>query len=826
MASRASTRRRYDPQAAEARWQRFWEERGIYRYSRQDTRPVYAVDTPPPTVSGDLHLGHCYSYSQTDFLVRFWRMNGRNVYYPMGWDNNGLPTERLVERSLGIKPADVGREAFAEAIRRVSREHEARYEEVWRRLALSVDWRYTYSTVSAQSQRVAQRSFLDLYEKGLAYRAAAPSIWCPLCRTAIAQAEVDDLERETTYVTLAFELDDGRALPIATTRPELLPACVAIFVHPEDGRYHELVGRTARVPLFGGQVTIRADERVDPEKGTGVVMCCTFGDTTDVEWWYRYGLPLISVIERDGTLNALAGPYGGLDVPTARARIAADLTRRGLVLAQVGAPQTVRVHDRCDTPVEFIETQQWFIRLLEHKDEFLQAGREIAWHPPYMRARYESWVQNLAWDWCISRQRYYGVPFPVWYCDACGEVVLAEPAQLPVNPLIAKPAHPCACGGTTFTPDSDVMDTWATSSLSPQIAGRWLEDGELFTRVFPMSLRPHAHEIIRTWTFYTIVKSLYHLGQVPWSNVVISGFGLLPKGEKMSKSRDGSPLAPLAMMQRYSADSLRYWAAGTGLGRDAMVDETKFAVGQRLVTKLWNIARFGQRFLQGYQPASSPPELLPADAWILSRLQRIIARATDAFQDCDYVTAKDEVESFLWGVLADNYVEMVKARLYELPDGDPRKEAARYTLHTALLAIVRMLAPILPHIAEEIYHLLSPGPGAAPSVHVSSWPQVEPGLVSDAAEVLGEALVAIASEARRFKTAGRLPLGSPLARIGISSPDQALLAALRLSELDIRSVTRARELSFSAALPQAAPLPGVENVWLSVEPGDAGALSC
>ncbi len=808
----------YHPQTQEARWQRFWEEQGIFHFSLEDERPVYAIDTPPPTVSGDLHLGHCYSYSQTDFMARFWRMNGHNVYYPMGWDDNGLPTERLVEQRLGIKPAQVGREAFIEAILNVTQEFEAQYEWIWRRLGLSVDWRHTYTTISPLARKISQYSFIDLYRKGLAYRAAAPSIWCPLCGTAIAQAEVDDLERETEFVTVAFRLADGAVLPIATTRPELLPACVAVFLNPGDERHRALVGQTAITPLFERAVPIQADAKADSEKGTGVVMCCTFGDTTDVEWWYRHNLPLISVIGRDGNLTELAGPYAGLSVAAARARIVADLADRGLLLDRQRAPQTVRVHERCDTPVEYIETQQWFIRILDHKAEFLQAGRDIAWHPAHMRARYEDWVQNLAWDWCISRQRYFGVPFPIWYCADCGAVILADPADLPVNPLTQRPARPCACGCAEFIPETDVMDTWATSSVSPQIAGEWLANDALFQRVFPMSLRPHAHEIIRTWTFYTIVKSLYHFGQLPWSNIAISGYGLAPAGGKVSKSRGRGPLDPVDVMERYSADAVRYWAASTRLGRDSVIDEDKIAAGQRFVTKLWNVARFARPFLAGYAPSPAAPALLPADRWILGRLQQTIRVATAAFMDYDHGAAKSEVESFFWEVLADNYLEMVKVRLYELDDGDGRKEAARYTLYHVLRTVIKLLAPIVPHITEEIYQLYFARPDGAASIHVSPWPAAADEPPDEADEMAGRALVGIATEVRRYKSENQLPLGAPLRSLRIGAARPALLAALREAELDIRSVTRAQEIGFSAApASHASAVPGVEGLWVSIE---------
>ncbi len=809
---------RYSPKASEDKWHRFWDEEHIYDFSREDTRPVYTIDTPPPTVSGDLTLGHCYSYSQPDFMARFYRMNGHNVYYPMGWDDNGLPTERLVERRLGIKPEQEGRARFIQAIIEVSRDLEEDYERLWRRLGLSVDWSYVYSTISPQAQKISQYSFIDLYNKRLAYRASSPAIWCPTCRTAIAQAEVNDLERETKFVTVAFRLADGQTLPIATTRPELLPACVAVLVNPSDQRHAQLIGRTAITPLFNQEVPIIADRKADPEKGTGVVMVCTFGDTLDVEWWREHNLPLISIIRRDGKLNEQSGPYAELSAPAARSRIIADLMDRGLLFDQKPISHTVRVHERCDTPVEYIETKQWFVKLLERKNDFIEAGRQIKWHPTYMHARYEDWVTSLSWDWCISRQRYFGVPFPVWYCTACGEPVLADPIQLPVDPSTQQPSRPCQCGSTEAEAETDVMDTWATSSVSPQIASRWLEDGQFFDKVFPMSLRPQAHDIIRTWTFYTIVKSLYHSNQLPWSNVAISGHGLAPDGVKISKSRGGGPLDPTEMMDRYSADSVRYWAASTKIGRDSIISEEKIASGQKLVTKLWNVARFTIGFLDGYQPPATTPDLLPSDHWILSRLQHLIERATDGFEEIDYTMAKDEVEAFFWNVLADNYLEMVKARLYELPDGNPQKESARYSLYSALLSIIKLLAPIMPYIAEEIFQLYFVQHEETRSIHTSKWPEVKPVLVSSSAETLGDALVALTTEVRRYKSRNKLPMGTQLPRLQIAASHQELLSDLAACAMDIKSVTRAQDLAFSdTPAPSAVAVPGFAGLWIAIE---------
>lgn len=782
---------RYDAAAIETCWQRFWEDEQVYAFDREAAGSVYAIDTPPPTVSGELHLGHCYSYTQTDFIARYRRMRGDNVFYPMGWDDNGLPTERLVEQRLGIAPRNVSREAFIDAIRAVSAQLEEGYERLWRRLGLSVDWRHTYTTISPAAQRVSQYSFIDLYRRGLVYRRSAPTIWCPTCGTAIAQAEVDDLERDTTMVTLAFGLEGGGTLPIATTRPELLPACVAVFVHPGDARYRDLVGRRAITPLFWQSIPILTDHRVDPAKGTGAVMSCTFGDATDVEWWYTHHLPLIAVLDREGRLTAPAGPYAGLTVSQARARIIDDLEREGLLLQRQATRQTVRVHDRCDTPIEHIETRQWFVRLLDHKEELLEAGRRITWHPESMRARYETWVQNLSWDWIISRQRTYGVPFPVWHCRDCDQVVLADPESLPVDPRTTPPPRACTCGSGALEPELDVMDTWATSSVSPQIAGGWLEDPELFARVFPMALRPQAHDIIRTWAFYTVAKSWYHHARVPWSHVAISGHGLAPEGGKISKSRGGASLAPADVMARYSADAVRYWAASTGLGRDAVVHEATFAVGQRLVTKLWNVARFASRFLEGFDPARADASVEPLDRWLLSRLERTVAAATAAFEAYDHVAAKDEVEAFFWNVLADNYVEMAKARLYELEEGNPQREGARRALYETLLTVLQLLAPVMPYITEELYQALFAATQPARSIHGSAWPVAQPERIDARAEAAGAALVGIATAARRFKTERRTRLSTPLRSLTIGAADEALRTELTAAILDIRSVTRA-----------------------------------
>jgi valyl-tRNA synthetase len=784
---------RYDPGSAEPALQMFWQEQGVYQFTLASDAPVYSVDTPPPTVSGHLHLGHIYSYSHPDFFARFWRMNGYNVFYPMGYDDNGLPTERLVEKSRGIRATEAGRHAFIQACLEISEEAEKDYQALWQRLGLSIDWRYTYRTIDDLSRRTSQLSFLDLYRKGLAYRREAPAIWCPECRTAIAQAELNDLERESEFFTLAFKLENGETLPIATTRPELLPACVAIFIHPENERLRHLIGQSARDPLFGQAIPMLADPAADPEKGTGAVVCCTFGDVTDVEWWHAHHLPLKAIIGRDGRLTEGAGEYAGLTTTEARRQISARLEAQGLLLAREPILQSVRVHERCDTPVEYVVSQQWFVKVLDFKEPLLEMGEQIIWHPAQMKTRYREWVENLRWDWCISRQRYFGVPFPVWYCVACGEVVLAEDDQLPVTPTEQQPTHPCTCGSTAFRPEEDVMDTWATSSMTPQIVGQRLTNPELYQRVFPFTLRAQAHEIIRTWAFDTLVKSYHHFGALPWKEIAISGWALAPGGmAKISKSRGGGPMAPREMLERYSADALRYWAASTGLGKDATISEEKIQNGTRLVTKLWNVARFSQPFLEGFALPATAPSFSTADRWMLSRLQRLVQRVTALLQGYDYAAAKSELETFFWRELADNYLEMAKNRLYNAESAG--HAGACYTLYRALLTLLKLFAPFLPYITETIYRGLFATAEESISIHCSRWPLVEEMLLDEQAEAAGEGLIEIATAVRRYKSEGNLALNSALSRLQVAVADAELAAALQGATEDLASITRAAQI--------------------------------
>ena len=797
----------YNPGEAEPRLEAFWQEQGIYRFDEKAGQEVYSIDTPPPTVSGNLHLGHVYSYSHPDFIARFRRMCGRNVFYPMGYDDNGLPTERLVEQRLAITASQVGRKVFIERCLEISEQAEKEYQALWQRLGLSIDWRYTYRTIDELSRKTAQLSFIDLYHKGMAYRQEAPAIWCPECRTALAQADLNDGEQSTEYVTLSFAWEqEGQAsgyLPVATTRPELLPSCVAIFVHPNDERYQGIDGRRVKVPLFDSIVPVLTDSSVEQLKGTGAVMCCTFGDSADVNWWYSYKLPLVESVGSDGRMTGAAGKYAGLTIDEARREIKRALEQAGLLLARQATMHTVRIHECCDTPVEYLIARQWFVRLLEFKELLLEAGERINWHPGHMLARYRSWVENLNWDWCISRQRYFGVPFPVWYCTECGDILLAEESDLPVDPLSAAPRQPCRCGSQDFLPEQDVMDTWGTSSLSPQIVGGWLSDPTLYERVFPFSLRPQAHEIIRTWAFYTIAKSHHHFGQLPWTDVLISGWGIAGEGmKKISKSRGGGPLAPLEMIERYSADALRYWAASTGPGKDAVISEEKIKIGAKLITKLWNTALFSERFLDAYLPPSDPPALSPADRWVLSSAQKLVLRCSELMENYDYAAAKAEVEVFFWSSFTDNYIEMSKQRLYDASEAGLNCEGARYTLYTLLLCLLKLLAPFMPYVTEEIFQGLFRGAGGQPvSIHASPWPVPDPRLEDDAAEQLGERLVEIATAVRRYKSEHSLPLNMELSKLQLAVQDESQKATLTGGLLeaapDLISITRAKVIELS-----------------------------
>ncbi|MFH1328935.1 MAG: valine--tRNA ligase, partial [Candidatus Bathyarchaeota archaeon] len=593
----------YNPKSVEPKWQKFWEERDIYKFDHRKAGSVFSIDTPPPYVSAaHLHVGHAMSYVQAEIIVRYWRMKGYNIFYPMGFDDNGLPTERYVEKKYSIDKSKTSRSKFIKLCLKETELGRQVYEKLWRNLAIGVDWSLSYNTIGALAQETAQRSFIDLYKKGLVYRKKAPSFWCTQCGTALAQADLEDLTEESFLYDIEFKLEDETPIIISTTRPEFIPACVALYANPRDKRYDHFINKIALLPLFNQPVPIKTSEAVDIEKGTGLIMVCTWGDVDDIEKWKKDNLETKLLIDQFGKLTNLAGKYQGLSITEARKKILADLKKKGLLKNEKTIQHTLNVHERCGTPAEFFSSPQWFIKLIDFKNHFLKRGNELKWYPQFMKRRYEDWILGLRWDWGISRSRYYGVPFPVWYCENCGEVVLSEDKELPVDPRENHPKNKsCSrCNKKKFVGESDVMDTWMTSSLTPLINAKWGEKYNLMDKIYPMSLRVQGFEIIRTWLFYTIVKSHFHTSSLPWNAVMISGWGLDSKGRKMSKSK-GNFVTSEEMIEKYSADALRFWSCGANLGMNLRFTEDDVKAGQKLLTKIWNVTRFILMNLTGYE---------------------------------------------------------------------------------------------------------------------------------------------------------------------------------------------------------------------------------
>jgi valyl-tRNA synthetase len=815
----------------EHKWMHTWEETGVYRFDR--TRPreqVYAIDTPPPTVSGSLHVGHVFSYTHTDIVARYQRMRGKAVFYPMGWDDNGLPTERRVQNYFGVRcdpslqydpafqppdkpgkqPISVSRPNFIELCTRLTVEDEKAFEALWRYLGLSVDWGMTYATIDRRAQRISQVSFLRLLKKGHAYQLEAPTLWDVDFKTAVAQAELEDREQPGAYHRIEFaradsSLGDDR-IAIETTRPELIPACVALVAHPDDERYKPLFGTEVVTPLFGVRVPIRAHELADPGKGSGVAMICTFGDVTDVIWWRALSLPVRAIIQANGALRPIAwGSAGWESSDPARAQHAYDqLANLSAVKARakivellkesgdlIGEPRPishpVKFYEKGDRPLEIVTSRQWFIKSIQFRDQLLQRARELRWHPGYMQARLENWINGLNGDWCVSRQRFFGVPFPVWY------PVLADGTRDHANPLVPSedrlPLDPSTDvpdgyraeqrdqpGG--FSGDPDIMDTWATSSLTPQIAGRWLEDEDLFKRVFPMDVRPQAHDIIRTWLFSTVLRSELEFGQSPWSNAAISGWVLDPDRKKMSKSK-GNVVTPMGLLEEHGADGVRYWAASGRPGTDTAFDTGQMKVGRRLAIKLLNASKF---VLANPAPPGRVTEAV--DRGLVTMVGRLVRESTQELDDYNYASVLQKSETLFW-FFCDNYLELVKSRRYG-DQGADGAASANGALFAALSALLRLFAPYLPFVTEEVWSWWQPG-----SVHAAAWPNAAElfdaagGEDADAARTL-ELAAAVLGEIRKKKSEEQRPLKTAVARAVVRLPD-ADRALLARAEADLRA---------------------------------------
>ena len=696
--------KKYDSLVKEEKWLNYWKKNKIYEF-KPDYREVYSIDTPPPTVNGKIHIGHIFSYSQAEMIARYKRLRGYNVFYPFGFDDNGLPSERLVEKEQKKKAHEIGRESFSKLCYETTNKYEEEFQDLFSKLGVSTDWSMCYKTVSSSTIKISQNSFLDLIEKGHCYHKESPALWCNECLTSIAQAELETKTIRTTFNYVNFKtVEDNEIFTIATTRPELLPAIVCVFVNPDDDKNNHLIGKTAHIPVIDVNVPIIGDEKVAIDKGTGIVMCCTFGDQTDIEWWKKYNLPLKYIFTDDGRIMDSVSNYGGLKIKEARKQIVDDLQVGGYIVKIEELEHEVQTHERCGSEVEYTVMKQWFIDIMSHKEDFLRIGNEINWYPTHMHNRYEEWVNNVAWDWCISRQRYFGVPFPVWYCKECGEPIFASKEQLPVNPLTDTPSiekcHKCGC--KEFIPESDVMDTWATSSVTPLINMKYGEKDNYESILKPMSLRSNASEIIRTWDFYTIVKSYYHFGIKPWDNVMISGFVMANKGEKISKSKGNSKVEPLDLIKQFSADVVRYWAASGRLGTDITFSEETLLRGKKLVNKIWNVSKFVQMHLEDYQDKAFD-DFEYIDKWILGNFIDMEKEYLKYLDNYEIGLALNILEKFFWN-FCDNYIEIVKHRLYRPEEfGEKARYSGQKTIYILLYKLLQDFSIFFPFITEEIY---------------------------------------------------------------------------------------------------------------------------
>ncbi|MFB6282796.1 MAG: valine--tRNA ligase [Halobacteria archaeon] len=761
----------YDPGEVEDRWRERWSD-DIYEYQDSGS-PDYVIDTPPPYPTGNLHIGNALGWCYMDYVARFKRLQGYDVLFPQGWDCHGLPTEVKVEENNDITKADVSRTEFRDLCVEHTYEMIDEMRQTMDTLGFSQDWSNEYITMEPEYWGKTQRSFVEMVESDFAYRGKYPVNWCPRCGTAIADAEVEREDRDGSLVYLEFPVvspgtgesrdgssGEGDAVEIATTRPELLAACGAVAVDPEDERFSGYVGDTVEVPLFGQEVEVIADEEVDPEFGTGAVMICTFGDKQDVEWWAEYDLELRTAFSKQGTLTDVAGEYEGLSIEEAKQKIAEDLEEEGYLYESEPLEQSVGVCWRCDTPIEILAEEQWFIEV--DQDEILGKAREVDWIPEHAYDRLEDWTESMEWDWVISRQRIFATPFPVWYCNDCGEPYVASVDELPVDPHEDEPAENCVCGSTEFEAETDVMDTWMDSSISAMYVAGWPDEFE------PTQLREQGHDIIRTWAFYTILRTAALEDEIPWEDALVNGMVFGDDGHKMSKSR-GNFVQPEEVIEEYGADAFRQSMASAGRpGSDIQFQWKEVERADKFQTKLWNIYRFAidhvSKESYGYDP-DEPPELRVADEWILGRLSEVSEEAEELMDDYRFDLALQEVREFTWNEVADDYVELVKGRLYESPEGSAEHQAVRWTLRTVLEAVTVMISPIAPFFAEELYRGFNDG-----SVNEADWP--EPRLQDPDVVYRGNLQAEAVAEVRRWKSEEGMALNQELDKVEIYTEEE------------------------------------------------------
>ncbi len=759
-------------------------------FKSESNKPIYSFDTPPPFTSGTLHMGHIYNHVWIDLIARYKRMRGFEVYLPQGFDCHGLPTELRVEKELGVKKEN--REEFLEKCREWTKKAIDRMKNQFDQIGYSTDWDYTYRTMDDDYKRIVQKTLLVFYEKGLLYREKHPVLWCPRCETALAKAEVGHVEKEGKLYHISLDVG-GHMLTIATTRPEMMPACVAVIVHPADERYTKFVGRKAKLPISGREVPILSDEAVDPLFGTGVVYLCTFGDEQDIAWQKKYKLPVIELLDKRGNLTEHAGKYSGLSVVEAREKITEDLVESGYIRKIEKIRHSVVSHTErssCNTPIELLPLKQWFINVMDSLEDVIKTAEGMNWYPKYMLQRLTDWCNAMNWDWIISRQRVFGTPIPFWVCG-CGEIIPAGESKLPIDPRGTTRKCP-KCGGKAVG-EVDVCDCWVDSSITPLRVSKWSKDDRFFKRTYPASLRPQGYEIIRTWAFYTIYRNLILTGKPCFENLLINGMVAGPDGRKMSKSL-GNVIEPEEPLGKYSADTIRQWASLGTLGDDYPFSWEECEHSHKFLNKLWNISRFIELHIQDFR-GEEPYSLNEVDRWILSRLQGLVQTCTTQLDNYVFNIPLEQVRSFLWHDLADNYLEMIKHRLYK-PGiyGAESRRAAQYTLKLTLQTVLKLLSPFTPHICDEIW-LNVFGDGY---VSVSNWPEVDSELVSKESEEAGAALVEIIGEIRRYKSDMGLSLGSELERVKlVVSPK--LRDKIEAVREDIAGTGRIRNLELSVS---------------------------
>jgi len=814
--------KRFNALQAESKWQQRWEDLRIYHFDWDDkTRPTFSVDTPPPYPSGEFHMGNVLNWTYFDIVARYKRMRGHNVFFPQGWDCHGLGIEVEVERTHNVRKGDVPAETFCKWCEETIEKYIALMKESIVRLGCSVDWSTEYRTMDPEYWKLTQLSFIISYKKGFFYQGKHPVNWCPRCETAIADAEVDYEERQgfLHYIRFPLEQTEGHLL-VATTRPELLPACVAVAVHPDDDRYAKYVGLGIKVPLTERAVEIMADEMVDPSFGTGVVMICTYGDKADVKTVLKRKLPVIPILSERGEISKKGGKYAGLSVSEAKDATIEDLRASGLLERTEETRQQVSVCDRCETPVEILERKQWFMKTRILTDDIVSAAERVRWYPEYMKSRLTDWAQSLDWDWVISRQRIFGTPIPLWYCARCKEIILAHEDWVPVDPKLEDPrTGECPkCGGIEFTPETDVFDTWMDSSITCAVHAGWPNRRD-WERLFPADMHPSGIDIIRTWAYYLMARHLALFNKEPYHSCLINGMVLGADGRKMSKSLKNYIATP-EVLEKHGADASRQWAATGGTtGSDIPFRWPDVEYSWRFITKLWNAARFVSSQLKDFQPEQEKVYChQPLDRWILSKVEKLTTSVTDAFEKCQFNIAMEAIRNFTWHTFCDSYIEAAKDRLYK-PEtyGEDKRRAAQHTVYTVLYRILQLLAPVTPHLTEEIYQNMYADEKGYPSIHLSPWPQPDQTYVDDKAENQGDLIMTIIAEVRREKARRRMPLNQEIRKLKIYATEESTARLIAEGNEDISGTCKITEIEILREKGEGLEVGSYGNIRLSPE---------